>query len=298
MTEPISLYCRDNERPDAPVLLLLHGLAENGRSFDALLDAGLDARFRVLTPDLRGRGKSPRPEWGYSLEEHCQDLLALLDRLNIKQVYIAGHSFGGLLGLYVAHHHPHRVHGLAMIDVAHQLHPMSPLFLILQIDRLGKWFPSEEKYLLSLRAMPFMTSWDERMRAVFLEDVVRSEAGPLWVLTQKHHVLQAGTDILRIPAHTWRQYALQFNGPALLLSATEPFMMAQPMVPVRHMLALAALAPNGTHLMIPGNHTTMLYGNGARVIADKLIRKFLPFRKQSVDNRQQADPTALAATAR
>jgi pimeloyl-ACP methyl ester carboxylesterase len=282
MTEPISLYCRDNQRSDAPVLLLLHGLAENGRSFDAVLDAGLNEDFRILTPDLRGRGKSPRPEWGYSLDDHCTDLLELLSRLHVDRVYIAGHSFGGLLALYMAHKYPNRVKGIAMIDVAHQLHPMSPLFLTLQIDRLGKWYPSEERYLLSLRAMPFMTAWDERMRSVFLEDVAQSETGDLMVLTQKRHVLQAGADILRVPAHTWRQYALQFEGPLLMLAASEPFMLAQPMVPEQHMRALATLAPNGTYVRIPGNHTTMLYGSGAQAIAKKIRLQFLNIPERSL----------------
>jgi pimeloyl-ACP methyl ester carboxylesterase len=271
MSKGISIYYRDNKRRNSPVLLMLHSLGENGHIFDALLDAGLTERFRTIVPDLRGRGKSARPETGYSLDEHCKDLAGMLEHLGIDHVCIAGHSFGGLLGLYFTAHYPGMVKGLTIIDSAPELHPMSPIFLMIMLDRLGKVYPSEESYLLSVRATPFMTQWDERMRALYLADVAQSGDGPLTVLTQKRHVLQAGSDILRIDSRTWRKYALGFRGNALLLSAAEPFVMGQHMVPVQKMKELAVLFPKGYHAMVTGNHMTMLYGKGAMETAAAIL---------------------------
>lgn len=114
--------------------------------------------------------------------------------------------------------------------------------------------------------MPFMTLWDERMKAVFTADVAQVPEGSLTVLTQKRHVLQAGSDILRIEPREWSAMALAFRGEALLLSAAEPFMLGQHMVPIQRMAELAVLFPKGEHVMVAGNHMTMLYGAGATTI--------------------------------
>ncbi|HEX8185076.1 MAG TPA: alpha/beta hydrolase, partial [Blastocatellia bacterium] len=64
-----------------PVLVLLPGLTANAHAFDGLIQAGLNARFRVLAVDLRGRGLSDKPAVGYSMAQHAADVIALLDHL-------------------------------------------------------------------------------------------------------------------------------------------------------------------------------------------------------------------------
>src|SRR5215216_65999 len=99
-----------------PVLVLLPGLTANAHAFDGLIQAGLNNSFRVLALDLRGRGLSDKPAAGYSMQDHAADVISLLDSLGIERVVMCGHSFGGLLTLYLASNYPERISKLVIID--------------------------------------------------------------------------------------------------------------------------------------------------------------------------------------
>jgi len=87
----------------APTVVCVHGLTRNGRDFDTLAEA-LSSNFRVVCPDILGRGKS---EW----LEHSEDydyvvyvgvLAQLIARLDVPEVLWVGTSMGGLIGMFTA----------------------------------------------------------------------------------------------------------------------------------------------------------------------------------------------------
>jgi pimeloyl-ACP methyl ester carboxylesterase len=82
----------------------VHGLTRQGRDFDRL--AGYLARrgYRVVCPDLPGRGRS---DWlknpdDYGLPQYCMDMAVLLARLQVNDVNWVGTSLGGLIGIVMA----------------------------------------------------------------------------------------------------------------------------------------------------------------------------------------------------
>ena len=97
----IGLHCRDYAGPPGagkrPPVLCLPGLTRNCRDFEPLA-LHLAARHRVLTPDLRGRGRSDRdPDWHrYRLDVYVADMLTLLDALGVAQVVVVGTSLGAV----------------------------------------------------------------------------------------------------------------------------------------------------------------------------------------------------------
>ena len=101
-----------------PTLLLLPGLTANAHCFAGLIEAGLAKNRRVLALDLRGRGLSDKPETGYTLSDHAADVIGFLDALNLKTVVPVGHSYGGLLALYLAAHVPEQFPRLVIMDAA------------------------------------------------------------------------------------------------------------------------------------------------------------------------------------
>ncbi|MFG6415182.1 alpha/beta fold hydrolase [Roseateles sp. DC23W] len=88
---------------DAPVLVCVHGLSRQGRDFDNLARA-LSAYYRVVCPDIVGRGRSDwlRQPSSYQIPSYVSDMVALLARLNVAQVDWVGTSMGGLIGLGLA----------------------------------------------------------------------------------------------------------------------------------------------------------------------------------------------------
>ena len=85
------------------VLLCVHGLLRTGRDFDRLA-AALDDDYRVICPDVAGRGNSDwLPEAPlYALPQYANDLVTLIARLDVPQVDWLGTSMGGLIGMTLA----------------------------------------------------------------------------------------------------------------------------------------------------------------------------------------------------
>jgi pimeloyl-ACP methyl ester carboxylesterase len=263
VSNSITLHYRDSQDASLPPILLLHSLSDNTYAFYAIIAAGLTDSFRVIAPDMRGRGASTRPNNGYTLEDHCSDIISLLDELGLEKVNIAGHSFGALLALYFAAHYPERVLGLTMLDAAAELHPLTPMFLLVAGERLGKWYWSEESYISKVRAAPYMTMWDEHMQKTFMADTMELGDGSLMVKTEKRHMAQCSVGIAAITTKEWRHYASEFKGPALLLSASAPFLNCQHIVPLQKAIETVVLLSKGIHGVVEGNHITMLFGEGA-----------------------------------
>jgi len=86
------------------VVVCVHGLTRNGRDFDKLAEALAAAGFRVVCPDVVGRGQSdwlPRPEL-YGYPQALADTAVLLAKLNARELFWVGTSMGGLMGLMLA----------------------------------------------------------------------------------------------------------------------------------------------------------------------------------------------------
>ncbi|HEY3919796.1 MAG TPA: alpha/beta hydrolase [Stellaceae bacterium] len=87
----------------APVLLCIHGLTRNSRDFDVLAQA-LSSHYRVICPDMPGRGKS---DWlvdpaDYNYAVYLADIAALVARLDVARVDWLGTSMGGIIGMLFA----------------------------------------------------------------------------------------------------------------------------------------------------------------------------------------------------
>jgi len=112
----VRLHVHEWGPPDGRPLLCLHGITSHGIRFRRLAQERF-VDFRVLAPDLRGHGLSDwEPPW--SLETHVSDILETLDALDLGQVDVIGHSFGGRLALELAAAHPQRVGRLVLYDPA------------------------------------------------------------------------------------------------------------------------------------------------------------------------------------
>jgi pimeloyl-ACP methyl ester carboxylesterase len=106
---------------DAPTIVFVHGLVTDNLSsfYYTLAGPAVVAGARVILYDLRGHGRSHRPEDGYTADDGVADLCALLDALGIADpVYLAGNSYGGILAARMAVTEPDRVAGLVLIEAS------------------------------------------------------------------------------------------------------------------------------------------------------------------------------------
>jgi pimeloyl-ACP methyl ester carboxylesterase len=85
------------------VLVCVHGLTRTGRDFDALARE-LCGRWRVVCPDVAGRGDSDRlaDPMLYVVPQYVADMVTLIARLDVESVSWVGTSLGGLIGMALA----------------------------------------------------------------------------------------------------------------------------------------------------------------------------------------------------
>jgi pimeloyl-ACP methyl ester carboxylesterase len=153
------------------VLVCVHGLTRVGRDFDELARA-LCGRFRVVCPDMAGRGDSDRlaDPMLYGIAQYVADVVTLIARLDVEAVSWVGTSMGGLIGMALAAQAGTPVRRLVLNDAG-------PVVSKVSLERIGSYlgrapaFPSIEKAVEYMRAVaaPFGRHSDEQWR--FLTEV-------------------------------------------------------------------------------------------------------------------------------
>jgi haloalkane dehalogenase len=96
-------------------VVLLHGNPSSSYLWRNVIPH-LSARAATFAPDLIGMGASGRPEIAYDLADHARYLDAWFDALDLDEVVLVGHDWGGVLALDWAARHPGRVRGVALLE--------------------------------------------------------------------------------------------------------------------------------------------------------------------------------------
>jgi len=94
---------------------LLHGFGSKKEGFMAQIP-DLSKYFRVISIDLRGSGKSSRPNYHYTMDMFADDVKGLMDYLSIKKINLIAHSFGGMIAQNFVVKYPESVNKLVLIN--------------------------------------------------------------------------------------------------------------------------------------------------------------------------------------
>ncbi len=156
------------------VLLCVHGLTRCARDFDRLA-AALADRYRVVCPDMPGRGESGwlADPMEYATPTYVNDVVTLVARLGVDAVDWVGTSMGGLIGMALAALDGNPVRRLVLNEAG-------PVVAAAALERIGAYvgkapeFPSfdaAERYIRTVSA-PFGPHSDTEWRSL-TEHVVR-----------------------------------------------------------------------------------------------------------------------------
>jgi len=106
--------------PDAPTIVLAHGVTLSNRVWVRQFAALPGRGFRVVAYEHRGHGESSVGESGHSVENLALDLRAVLEVLDLRDVVVVGHSMGGVAAQALAIEHPEivasRVRGIVLLS--------------------------------------------------------------------------------------------------------------------------------------------------------------------------------------
>ena len=162
----------------AEVLVCVHGLTRCARDFDFLAPEMARRGYRVICPDVAGRGDSDwlKDPMDYAIPTYTKDMLMLMADQKLESVQWLGTSLGGLIGMAIAAIPESPIQRLALNDVG-------PVLTVAAIKRIGeyvgKWPPlptieAAEQFVRATSA-PFGPHTDAEWRFL-TEHVVRRNA--------------------------------------------------------------------------------------------------------------------------
>ncbi len=156
ITEPVfngKVHILTAGQDDAPTVVLVHGLGDNGaRDWDGLIPV-LARNYRVVAFDLPGFGRSSKGNELYSPERYTEFLRYLMvEHFPSRTFSLVGHSMGGAIALRYAARFPRDVTALVLVDVPGILHRMaySKYLSHLGINFLPSLYPAQNDHLGNL----------------------------------------------------------------------------------------------------------------------------------------------------
>ena len=116
------------EAGEGPLVLLLHGWPESWYSWRHQLPALAAAGFHAVAPDVRGYGRSdkPQPVEAYSMKQMVADYTGLLDAVGEEKAVVVGHDWGAPMAWTSAVLHPERYRAVVGMSVPYTARPPAP----------------------------------------------------------------------------------------------------------------------------------------------------------------------------
>jgi 3-oxoadipate enol-lactonase len=121
-TDGTRIHYEVTGKPGATPVLMIQGLGASKNAWN-LQRIAMATRFRIISFDNRGAGRSDKPTVPFTLEQMAEDAIAVLDAAGIETAHVVGASMGGVISQIVAVKHPHRVRSLTLVCTACRNHP-------------------------------------------------------------------------------------------------------------------------------------------------------------------------------
>ncbi|HEX4011524.1 MAG TPA: alpha/beta fold hydrolase [Solirubrobacteraceae bacterium] len=265
------------QRPDAPLVLAIHGITSTSRTWLAVARA-LGDRAALIAVDLRGRGRSSELPPPFGLDAHVADMLAVLDHVGLERAVVTGHSLGAYIAARLAVRRPDRVDRLILVDggltipESRDVDPERFMadFLGPTLARLRMTFPDPAAYVDWWRAHPAVATAD--IDAGDLEEYathdLAGEPPQLRSSVNPEVVRDDGLDLFGDPD------AERLTVPAVLLCAPRGMVDdPNPMQPLTLVERWAAADPRRRRAIpVPDvNHYTIAWGaHGSQMVADAI----------------------------
>lgn len=214
------LHVESDGDPLGRLVLCVHGLSANCRSFDRLVPALAAAGHHVVTMDLRGRGQSEiTPRGTYGWHSHVRDLLEIADFYDADSFDLIGHSMGGFIGITLAAHHQRRCSRLVLIDAVGVPEPSALVPIGQSVSRLGRTYPSKAAVLSYVRSAGVIAPWNEFWDNYIEWEIESAGDSAVRIRTDLAAVSEDSADATEHDIYAlWRR----IRCPVLLVRATRP----------------------------------------------------------------------------
>jgi 3-oxoadipate enol-lactonase len=232
--------------PDAPTLMLIHGVTVTAELNWGKVLVPLSRHFRVLAMDLRGHGDGIRAGWRFRLEDCADDVAALAEVLAIGSFVAVGYSMGGMVAQLVYRRHAPLVSGLVLCATARNV--------------LGS--PAEKLAALALPSAAAAFWWNPLLQPVSAEILGMTLLGPMddpataaWARAQLRRTplrtaLSAVQAVCEFTSHSWIG---QVDIPAAVVITTRDHV-----VPASRQRKLATAVPGASIHEVDADHAVCI----------------------------------------
>ena len=121
-TDGTRIHYEATGKTGATPVLMIQGLGASKNAWN-LQRIAMATRFRIISFDNRGAGRSDKPTEPFTLEQMADDAIAVLDAAGIETAHAVGASMGGVISQIVAVKYPQRVRSLTLVCTACRNHP-------------------------------------------------------------------------------------------------------------------------------------------------------------------------------
>jgi 3-oxoadipate enol-lactonase len=151
-------------------IVFAHGLLWSGRMFEAQVNA-LKQRYRCITFDFPGQGRSEVTSRGYDMDSLAADAALLINELNAKPCHFAGLSMGGFVAMRMGIDYPDLVRSLILMETSADPEPPENVPRYRLLSFISRWLSVR---LIAGKAMQIMFG------QAFLNDTARREQCEQW----------------------------------------------------------------------------------------------------------------------
>ncbi len=178
----------DADNPN--VLVCVHGLTRVSDDFDVLARA-LSDKFRVICPDVVGRGRSGwlRNSQNYQIQQYVADMVTLFARLQAEQISWLGTSMGGMIGMAIASLKENPIQKLILNDIGPNLNVTALTRISQYVSQPMRFttFDEASHYIRSI-SQTFGEHTEEEWHKI-CSDVLRKDKDGMWI---RHYDLNLG----------------------------------------------------------------------------------------------------------
>ncbi len=144
-----------------PVVVLLHGYAENSDSW-APLAADLMKDHTIVVPDLRGIGRSSKPADGYDKKTQAKDIRAVVTSLGYDKTSVVAHDIGNMVAYAYAASYPDKLERLVVMDAPIPgIDPWNEILLIPGVWHFNFRGPDAERLVAGRERIYFDRIWND-----------------------------------------------------------------------------------------------------------------------------------------
>jgi len=146
---------------NGPVVVLIHGYAENSDSW-APLAADLKKDHTVVVPDLRGIGRSSKPESGYDKKTQAKDIRAVITYLGFDKTVVVAHDIGNMVAYAYAASYPDKTNRLVVMDAPIPgIEPWNEILLTPGVWHFNFHGPDAERLVAGRERIYFDRIWND-----------------------------------------------------------------------------------------------------------------------------------------